>query len=242
MLCHGSDIRLPSRHALHHPASPFTDPSHDITARLERAVRLNSEILGRLQLPVFVSTPDLLLDVPGARWLPVVVDPERWKSDSPPLQRAVPVVVHAPSSGWIKGSDLIDPVMRRLHEEGLIEYRRLRGVPHAEMPEAYRSADIVLEQFRIGNYGVAACEGMAAGRVVIGYISDQVADAVRDQSGVDLPIVRTEHAMLESKIRDLLSNREASCAVAASGPAFVREVHDGRFSARVLEPFLSEHH
>ena len=42
-----------------------------------------------------VSTPDLLLDLPGAVWLPVVVDTELWRPGPPVLEREVPVVLHA---------------------------------------------------------------------------------------------------------------------------------------------------
>lgn len=238
MICHGSDVRVPSRHARAHVDSPFSAPGHVATARLERATRANLAVLKELALPTFVSTPDLLIDVPDARWLPVVVNPSRWAADRAPFERDVPIVVHAPSSGWIKGSELVDPIMSRLHGEGLIEYRRLSGIPHAAMADAYTTADIVLEQFRIGNYGVAACEAMAAGRLVIGYISDQVHSAVREQTGLELPIVRASHRELEGRIRALVADREFSRDIAASGPAFIKQVHDGAMSAKVLQDFL----
>ncbi|WP_169079687.1 hypothetical protein [Microcella alkalica] len=239
MLCHGSDIRLPSRHAALEADSPFADPQHASTRRLERAAMQNAALLDRLQLPVFVSTPDLLLDVPRATWLPVVIQPERWHTDAAPFERERPVVVHAPSSGWLKGTDLIDETMSRLHDEGLIEYRRLRGLPHSAMREAYGSADVVLDQFRLGGYGVAAVEALAAGRLVIGWVTDQVRRSVRDTTGRELPIVSVRASRLESSIRSLLADREAARARAAAGPAFVRAVHDGTLSASVLQPFLA---
>ncbi len=239
MLCHGSDIRLPSRHAAHEADSPFSDPLQEATRRLERAAAANAALLERLGLPVFVSTPDLLIDVPGASWLPVVIQPEQWQTDTVPFERERPVVVHAPSTGWLKGSELIDATMMRLHDEGIVEYRRLRGVPHAAMPEAYRSADIVLDQFRIGGYGVAAVEALAAGRLVIGWVTEQVRGSVLDSTGRELPIVGARATELEESIRRLLADRDAARARAAAGPAFVRAVHDGALSARLLEPFLA---
>src|SRR5690554_5871976 len=77
MLCHGSDIRLPSRHRELEPFSPFTDDWELTPVLEEQAARLAAR-LEELAGPVFVSTPDLLIDVPGAAWLPVVVDVERW--------------------------------------------------------------------------------------------------------------------------------------------------------------------
>ena len=238
MLCHGSDIRLPSRHAARNVESPFAGALGAATASLERSALQSKRLLDRLGLPVFVSTPDLLIDVPFATWLPVVVDVEAWRADTPALERARPVVVHAPSRGAIKGSELADPVAQALHDEGLIEYRRIAGVPHARMREAYGTADIVLDQFRLGDYGVAACEAMAAGRVVIGHVNEGVRHTVRHAAGRDLPIIEATGATLEAVLRGIVGDRESARATALTGPGFVCSLHDGRRSADALRPFL----
>src|SRR5690606_29041096 len=128
MLCHGSDIRLPSRHRELEPFSPFTD-DWELTPVLEEQAAGLAARLGELAGRVLVSTPDLLIDVPGAAWLPVVVDVERWTSagTAVPLGREVPVVVHAPSNPHIKGSALIEPVLESLDARRLIDYRRIEG-------------------------------------------------------------------------------------------------------------------
>lgn len=239
MLCHGSDIRLPSRHAAEEPDSPFRDGSDAITLRLESVVTRNLALLRNLGLPTFVSTPDLLLDVPHATWVPVVVSAEQWETRSEPLERRVPVVIHAPSAGRIKGSDLVDETMRKLQDEGAVEYRRLSGIPHAEMVREYTQADIVLDQFRLGSYGVAACEAMAAGRVVVGHVNDHVANIVRRDTGLDIPIIRARHSELETVIRHAIADRDVARQQARLGPEFVRAVHDGRRSASAFASFLS---
>ena len=70
----------------------------------------------------------------------------------------------------------------------MIEYRQIVGVPHAEMPEFYAGADIVLDQFTLGSYGVAACEAMASGRLVMGHVDEPARAEVRDRTGLDLPV------------------------------------------------------
>ncbi len=239
IVCHGSEIRLPSRHREREPWSPFT-PDWELTAVLEeRAARL-ARGLDRLGLPVLVSTPDLLLDVPAATWLPVVVDVERWAGAGQRgvLEREVPVVVHAPSSSHVKGSELAEPVLESLAARGLIEYRRVEGVPAADMPRVYGEADVVLDQLRIGNYGVAACEAMAAGRVVVSHVSEVVREHAREAAGADLPILEATADSLEQVLLDVLADRDRARALAAQGPAFVRTLHDGTRSAEVLSPFL----
>lgn len=239
IVCHGSEIRLPSRHRELEPWSPFT-PDWELTAVLEeRAARL-ARGLDRLGLPVLVSTPDLLLDVPAATWLPVVVDVERWAGAGQRgvLEREVPVVVHAPSSSHVKGSELAEPVLESLAVRGLIEYRRVEGVPAGDMPRVYGEADVVLDQLRIGNYGVAACEAMAAGRVVVSHVSEVVREHAREAAGADLPILEATADSLEQVLLDVLADRDRARALAAQGPAFVRTLHDGTRSAEVLSPFL----
>ncbi|WP_448003837.1 hypothetical protein [Agromyces bauzanensis] len=239
MLTHGSDMRLPSRHAARHPDSPYRAGEWASTAALETEARRNRALLDEVGVPIFASTPGMLDDVPEAAWLPVVVDCDRWASDAAPLQRERPVVVHAPSSSIVKGSELIEPAVRALDEEGVIEYRRIEGIPAAQMPDVVRDADIVLDQFRLGDYGVAACEALAAGRLVIGNVDETARSVVRRETGLQLPIVESAVANLEAVLREVVADRSQYREIAARGAEFAREVHDGRFSARVLEPFLA---
>lgn len=238
VVAHGSDIRLPDRHAGIDRWSPFHEGVWASTPTLQERADQKHEILRRLGVPVFVSTPDLLGDWPEATVLPLVVDPERWRSDSALLERRVPVVAHAPSRAVVKGTDLIQPIMRSLAQRGVIEYREFSGIPSGEMPSRIRDADIVLEQFRIGTYSVAAVEAMAAGRVVIGHVHDHVRDHVRRHHGVDLPVVQATAEELEDVILDVLRRREHYRTVAAAGAEFARTVHDGRVSAEALRGFL----
>ncbi|MGV8857739.1 glycosyltransferase [Rhodoglobus sp.] len=239
MLCHGTDIRLPSRHAADHPDSPFGEGGANHYSGLEAVAAGNQALLKRLRLPVLVSTPGLLSDVPSATWLPVVVDTELWANDMQPFLRSVPVVAHAPSSAALKGSAFIDPVLERLQSEGLIEYRRVSGVPFDQVPALYRDADIVVDQLLLGDYGVAACEAMAAGRVVVAHVDAGVRSHIESASGVSLPIVEATASTLEEVLRTLLSDFDSARAHAKAGIEFVNEVHDGRFAAEVLKPFLT---
>lgn len=243
MLCHGSDVRVPSRHlASATPWSPFGDPEWELVGHLERQTRAAESALAELRavgIPTYLSTPDLLLDQPEGTWLPVVVDPERWRTQAPPLARDVPLVVHAPSSSRLKGTELIEPVLEDLDRRGWITYRRLEGLPSAQMPELYRDADVVLDQFALGSYGVAACEAMAAGRVVVSHVTAQARAAVHDASGLDLPVVEATPDTLEGVLEALLDDRAAAGERAATrGPELVAALHDGAASARVLAPFL----
>lgn len=243
LLFHGSDVRSPGRHSAIEPDSPFAAGLWDRTPAITLRTAASAELIRRAGAPVFVSTPDLLDDIAAigasADWLPVVVDPARWTAGIPPLAHGgPPVVAHAPSRAIVKGSDLVDPVLRTLESEGLVVYRRLQGLSVDEMPDAYRSADIVLDQFRIGSYGVAACEALAAGRIVVSHVRSAVREVVASTTGLTLPIVQARAAELEMVLRTLVADPSSALETATAGPAFVRAVHDGRRSAEILAPFL----
>lgn len=239
LLFHGSDIRDPDAHLAAEPESPFAvDPA--LAERLRATTRRNRALVERARRPVFVSTPDLLDELDDAGWLPVVVDPERWRAAAAPADHDGPLrVVHIPSSSSLKGTDLIEPVLRRLADAGEIEYAPILGVPHAEMPAAYGRADIVIDQLRVGIYGVAACEALAAGRIVVSYVADRVRETTTRLTGDDLPIVQATGATLEGVLKDIVDRRDRYRALAASGPQFVRAHHDGRRSGRVLAGWLA---
>ncbi|MGF2948498.1 glycosyltransferase [Microbacterium alcoholitolerans] len=237
-LCHGSDIRLPSRHREYEPDSPFHAVEAELTKRLEEGVRRRAAVLDELDGVEFVSTPDLLRDRPRATWLPVVVDIERWETDQPVLERDRPVVLHAPSDAGLKGTELIRDTLERMHGAGLITLRMPGRLPADRVPAEVARADIVLDQFSLGIYGVAACEAMAAGRVVVSHVSAFVRDRVVEETGLDLPIIEATAAQVEERILEVIADRERFRSIARSGVQFVRRIHDGSQSAAKLAPFL----
>jgi hypothetical protein len=235
MVCHGSDIRLPSRHRELEPWSPFVNDDWVSVEKLEKAVLKNRELLDEIGAPTFVSTPGLLLDVPYAHFLPVVIDPAPWKSEIKPLQRNRLKVVHIPSNPLVKGTAEILEPLRALNDEGLIDYQQVTGVAHDQMPMIYGDCDVVLDQFRLGDYGVGACEAMASGRLVVSHVSDHARDHIASETGLSLPIVEANIDNIGSVIRDVINRPDFYSATAARGPSFVTHVHDGRFSRSALE-------
>jgi hypothetical protein len=235
---HGTDLRSPLRHAAIDRWSPFRDADPEWTNALEARAARNRAILERSGLPVFVATPELRDDWPTAQWLPNVVDPERWKNPEPALGTNRPVVLHAPTNPAVKGTALIEPALKRLTSEGVIDYQRIIRIPPSDMPGRFASADIVLDQFALGIYSTTSIEAMAAGRLVFAHLHPQVRDHIVSVTGLEPPIVEATPDSLEDILRDVAARPETYRAIAQRGPAYVRAVHDGGFSARVLAPFL----
>lgn len=231
-IAHGTDIRLPSRHLERATWSHYRSTGVYLP-RLERVARDNRILLDRMARPTFVSTPDLLMDVDYANWVPVVVDVKRWATSRGEIPLRLRVA-HAPSVANLKGTHLIAPVLEQLASEGVVHWKLVEHTPSREMPAVFAQTDVVLDQFQAGSYGVAAVEAMAAGCIVIGHVLEDVRLEVRRLTGLELPIIEATPRTLETVLRTLLEDASRIAKIRGDGITFVNAVHDGRMSANVL--------
>lgn len=231
-LSHGDDVRDPESHIALTPWSPYTDDPR--AAELGAFAQSSREMLERLRRPTFVSTPDLLSELPWAIWCPVVVDWQRFATETPAFRGQRFRVIHASSNPIAKGSDHIAPALAPLLQADALSYELISRTPPSEMPRVFAEADIVLDQFRLGSYGVAACEAMAAGRVVVGHVLPFVRERVEQDFGISLPILEATPDTLADVVAGLIADPERARSLAAAGPEFVRTVHGGEPSARAL--------
>ena len=237
---HGTDVRLPSRHAQLEKGSYFKDDEWVNPELVEPVVFQNLQLIEQISVPTFVTTAGLLLDLPEAHFLGVIIEPERWVNAAALLEKPKIKVVHAPTNPVTKGSTYIRPIINKLVDEGIIEYFEIQGIPNDQMVKIYSDADVVLDQFRSGDYGVAACETMAAGRLVLTHVSDQVRDLVENQAQMQLPIPETTIDTLEFRLRDIAADRLKYVYLASLGPEFVKRLHSGEYSRRVLQKYFIE--
>lgn len=236
---HGSDLRRPSLHAELDRWSPFRDTDWDMLPVLEAVSRESGEILDDVDEDEYVVTPELLRDRPNARWLPNTVNPQDWATDAPLFDSPSLRLVHAPTSPRIKGTHLIEPVVDRLSAGGGYHYRRIDGVPPSAMRGVYESADVVLEQFRLGIYSTTAIEALAAGRIVVAHLADDVRRRVHDETGWEVPIVEATPDTLAEVLADIRARPDHYRALAAKGPIFVSAVHSGAHAVAALLRFVS---
>jgi hypothetical protein len=236
LIAHGSELRDPDAHAARHDFSYYRDAPTAWVERLRAQSRRNRQLAESLGVPVFVSTPDLMLDAPRATWLPLCVQATEWSATGPALHRKVPRVLHLPSrrNPPIKGTGVVDPILRDLAARGRIEYLAPECSTHAAVPDLVRRADIVVDQILTGSYGVAAVEAMAAARLVVGFVGAQTRELMPEEP----PIVDAPPPDFSAVMDDILA-RPADYAVrAAAGPRYVTRWHDGTASAAALKPFL----
>ncbi len=232
---HGDDIRNHELHAQRVAGSYVLELDSEYRNRLDSNSKKRRGLARELGIPIYVSTPDLALEVPESVWLPLAVQPKMWESGRGVLEGSKPRVLFRPTSP-LKGTSVVVPVLEDLERRGLIEFIHPTVVSHEQMPDLYRSVDVVVDQIRTGSYGVAAVEAMSAGRLCVGFLSDEVRNFMSKQP----PVVDASVETFEETMERILVDREHYSELASQGPDFVREQHDGRASAQVLREFLSQ--
>ncbi len=238
LILHGSESRDPFAHSQREKWSPFSDPSSALTQRLQD---LTNSLLPEIRAfngTVFFSTPDMLCDLPFGTWLPVVIDVESWHCKTPILVNKVPKVLHTPSNQALKGTNFVLDALTPLANQGKIELIIRDHVPPAEMRALVKEADIILDQFSMGIYGVMAMEAVTAGKLVISHVSQQVRDFVFTNTGLNLPILEANPETLASCVANVLHDKTEALDLVRQGHEFVAQVHDGRKSAQILSDFL----
>ena len=230
--CRGSEIRMASTFRRHSPYHYVDDNPDDVfDLNQESRQRAYRDYLEAVCHGVFVSDPELLTYVPDAILVPRAIDLEAWPAIG--VRNATkPKIVHAPSSRTIKGTDTILAAIDRLKREGHdFTFELVEGVDHGSARNVYESADIVIDQLRIGWYGVLGVEAMSLGKAVIAYIRDDLRHYLPDPR--PLSIANPDNLYLV--LRGLLEDPGEIERLGKSARAYVEEAHDTRKIARFLK-------
>ncbi len=133
---------------------------------------------------------------------------------------ARPVVLHAPSSPALKGTQLVRAAVARLRREGYdFEYVELSGVSHDRVREALERAHIVLNEFYSYVPGVFGVEGLAAGCAVVTSADERLDPEL--PKGSNEAWVPTEHFAVVDSLRALLDEPDRARALAERGRQWV---------------------
>ena len=235
---HGSDIRDQLHHAKMEEFSPYRnpiDPAKFEAVRLRAdQTRLVARKLNRHRIKHFVTTPDLLHELPDATWLPAVIDIEKFKTNTSIKRSAGPLkVLFLPSNGWLKSEGLVTPVLNQLEKEGVIKLIATGPVENTQMPALIESADVVIDRFD-GVVGVASIEAMAAKRLVIA----NVAPWIYNKAEVTPPVIHATPNTLADKLREIASDNFNHKQITDAGFEYVNKWHDGKESATRLNHWL----
>ena len=135
-------------------------------------------------------------------------------------------VAHAPSKRAVKGTDTVLAAVESLRAKGApIELDLIEGVPNREARLRYAAADIVIDQLRIGWYGMLAIESMALAKPVVVHLDEEAAAETEEAFGLELPLVRASETDLEDVLAGLIERRETLPELGRRSRAYVERVH-----------------
>lgn len=148
------------------------------------------------------------------------------------------VVLHAPSSPVIKGTQLVRAAVAALRAEGCeFEYIELTGVPHEEVQRQLQRAHIVLNEFYSYMPGVFGIEAMAHGAVMMTSADQRIESDLPGEANAAWVV--THHHEVTTKLRELLqAPRQDLLAQARAGQRWVRQYATATASGEVLREAL----
>jgi glycosyltransferase involved in cell wall biosynthesis len=236
----GSEIRLSSVFAEmcpYHYVEDSEDKVGTLPARFNEAdQRTFRDLVSVICDGVFVTDPELQSYVPDATIVPRLKCFEDLPP-APPGRRQRPLIVHAPSSRGAKGSNRVVEVLNNLTQRGIeFDFKLVEGLPHQEALAVYREADIVIDQLRIGWYGVTAVEGMALGKAVVTYIRDDL----KHYLPLPCPFALANPETLEGVLADLILDPKRVTALGAEGRRFAEHYHCAERICRVLSTLYAQ--
>jgi glycosyltransferase involved in cell wall biosynthesis len=146
-------------------------------------------------------------------------------------------VAHAPSKRAVKGTATVLAAIESLQKRGApIELDLIEGVPNREARLRYARADVVIDQLRVGWYGMLAIESMALAKPVVVHLDEEAAAETEEAFGLDLPLVRASEQNLEDVLAGLVEVRGSLPGVGRRSREYVERVHAHTTVARqVLE-------
>jgi glycosyltransferase involved in cell wall biosynthesis len=156
---------------------------------------------------------------------------------APAEPRGVVRVAHAPSKRAVKGTEAVIAAVEALRARGApIELDLIEGVPNREARLRYAAADVIVDQLKIGWYGMFAIESMALAKPVVVHLDEEAAAETEEAFGLELPLVRADEANLEDVLAGLLEVRESLPELGRRSREYVERVHAHTSVARrVLE-------
>ncbi|MDQ0227978.1 glycosyltransferase [Metabacillus niabensis] len=154
--------------------------------------------------------------------IPSMIDTEQYKPKIDQVKNSRPVIAHAPTSPYIKGTKHILKAIETLKEQYEFEFILVQGKSHKEAMEIYQKADLIIDQLHIGSYGLFAVEAMALGKPVICWISD----FMKEKYPKELPIIIANPDTIKECIEYSLKNLDMLSEIGKKGRKYVEIHHD----------------
>ncbi|MCL2881783.1 MAG: glycosyltransferase [Coriobacteriia bacterium] len=150
----------------------------------------------------------------------------------PDPQATRPLILHAPSKPYIKGTAYVERALNRLKDLGVeFEYLYLTGVPHEQVLEAMQRCDIFLDHFLLGNVCVAALEAMSYGKPTVFFLKESIQKLYPDE----LAFVNANPDNLASRLFWLIKDGQAREDIGRRARSYIETYHTPEKVAHELD-------
>ncbi len=226
----GSDIRLTSveqaRNPYYVPPPHIDDQRTRLSGELWAEICEGHTIVGDHSVDIHLEPYFEHIHIVGQR-----VDTRRYQPHPPSRTADVPVIVHAPSSPLLKGTDVLRRVLGELRRDGArFEYVEIQRMAQAEAIALYARADLIVDQLRAGSYGQFAVEAMSLAKPVVCYIQPQLVPLYP----ADLPLINANPDTLSSVLEDWIARPRDRHEVGIASRQYAERRHDARVVAKRL--------
>ncbi len=183
---------------------------------------------------VYANDQEIQSYIPGAKVIPrvfdssSVVNPRKEKL----FENSRVVVVHAPSKRVIKGSEYVLSAVKKLQKKGVeFDFQLVESCTHEEALKIYQKADIIIDQLRIGWYGVLTVEAMSMSKPVMCYIREDLLPSLSDK----LPLVPTSIEKIEADLEDLILDKGKQKTIGLRAFEYFKKTHEAEVVAKTLK-------
>ncbi|MBB6635867.1 glycosyltransferase family protein [Cohnella thailandensis] len=204
--------------------------------REERQIRRKLKILSAYIDHAIVADHELRSYIRGfykkIHMLRQFVTLNKFEPSYPSERNRKPLIVHAPTNPYLKGTEYVQSAIDRLSRKGTpFEYRQIERMTHKEAIRCYREADIIIDQLLQGSFGVFSLEGMALGKPVVCHIRDDL----RKTYPPGLPIVSADPDTCYDTLKRLVRNPKARRRIGMESRVYVEKYYDSRKLAEELK-------
>lgn len=131
-------------------------------------------------------------------------------------------IAHAPSRRSLKGTQIVLEAIEALAQKGMeVELDLIEKVTNVETLQRIARADLVIDQMRIGWYGVLSVEAMALGKPTVAYIRDDLVNRLEK----NCPIIISNPETLAQDLSELIKDRKKLEAIGKKSRKFAKAYH-----------------
>lgn len=223
----GSEVRRLSIAKLNNPYNrvKFTNEAAIVSRLKQLSKHFKHVIVPEYEIYEYVK--DFFPNIHTVRY---VVDHNSIKPVYPDPSNRRPLVIHAPSDPYLKGTEFVLKAVESLKPKIDFDFMLIQKMPHNKAMKVYGQADIIVDQLCIGVYSILSIESMLMGKPVITYIRPDL----QQHYPPDLPIVSANPDTIEQTLYELLSNPEKRKELGRSGREYAVKYHAPEVIAKQL--------